>query len=200
MKTDVIKVSSRIGKMNAALEQADKTAAYKGLTGKNALHLRLLTEEMIGMMHSITGETDGTFWIENQDSEYELHLRMRAFLTEEKKQMLISASSSGRNESARGLMGRIRDFFDWTCSDNPEPYVGPLFMPDMYEGSSSPMLDWEWSMRQYEQVLADRAKDDAAAAQEWDELEMSVVKRVADEVKVFIRNGNIELVIYKKMQ
>ena len=63
MKTDKISVSSQGARMGAALEQADKVAAYKGLSAKNALHLRLLAEEMLGMMRSIAGEADGEFWI-----------------------------------------------------------------------------------------------------------------------------------------
>ena len=47
MKSDVIAVSSRGNQIETALNQVDKVAAYKGLTGKNALHLRLLTEEMM---------------------------------------------------------------------------------------------------------------------------------------------------------
>ena len=41
--------------------QAEKLAAYKELDGKPALHLRLLTEEMMGMMRSIAGEAEGEF-------------------------------------------------------------------------------------------------------------------------------------------
>ena len=55
MKTDVITVSSSGAQMEAALAQVDKMAAFKGLTGKNALHLRLLVEEMMGMMRSLKG-------------------------------------------------------------------------------------------------------------------------------------------------
>ena len=68
MKTDVITVSSKGNQMEAALAQAEKVAAYKGLTGRNAMHLRLLTEEMMGMMRSITGETEGKFWIEDEET------------------------------------------------------------------------------------------------------------------------------------
>ena len=55
MKSDVITVSNRGKRMETALEQVDKVIAYKGLTGKNALHLRLLAEEMMGLMRSVTG-------------------------------------------------------------------------------------------------------------------------------------------------
>ena len=55
MKTDIIAVSARGDRLEAALKQADKVAAYKDMPPKSALQLRLLTEEMMGMMRSITG-------------------------------------------------------------------------------------------------------------------------------------------------
>ena len=74
MKTDVIRVTNAEGGVRAALNQVEKVAAYKGLSGKSALHLRLLTEEMMGMMRSITGEVEGKYWIEEEDGLYALHL------------------------------------------------------------------------------------------------------------------------------
>ena len=198
MKTDVISVSSRGRRMESALVQADKVAAYKGLSAKDALHLRLLAEEALGLMRSITGETDGLFWIEDRDDEYELHLQVQAALSEDRRARLLSVSSSGKNESAKGLMGRLRAFFDWD-SDEDTAACSSLFLPDMLE-SSSPMLDWEWSMKRYESILSSRIVQDAPGAQEaWDELEKSVVKNVADDVRVYIRSGTVELVILKKL-
>ena len=198
MKTDVISVSSRGSRMESALLQADKVAAYKGLSAKDALHLRLLAEEALGLMRSITGETDGLFWIEDRDDEYELHLQVQAALSEDRRARLLSVSSSGKNESAKGLMGRLRAFFDWDSDEDPAA-CSSLFLPDMLE-SSSPMLDWEWSMKRYESILSSRIVQDAPGAQEaWDELEKSVVKNVADDVRIYIRSGTVELVILKKL-
>ena len=97
-------------------------------------------------------------------------------------------------------MGRLRDFFDWGSDEEIAAYSGPLFAADMFEHSSSAALDWEWSMRRYESELSTRMQqNDAAALEAWDELEKSVVTRVADDVKVYIRSGTVELVILKKM-
>ena len=200
MKTDIITVSSRGNRIGSALEQADKVAAYKGLTGKGALHLRLLTEEMMGMMRSITGEKEGRFWIEDQDGEYCLHLQIATRLSSGKREKLLSASSTGKNESAKGLMGRLRDFFDWSSDEDMDYFSSPLFLPDMMEHTSTPALDLEWSMRRYERELSSMMqKNDAAALEAWDELEKSVVSHVADDVKVFIRGGIVELVIVKRL-
>ena len=199
MKTDVITVSSKGKRMESALAQVDKLAAYKGLSSKDALHLRLLTEEMMGMMRSITGETNGEFWIEDEDGVYQLHLRVATRLSADEREQLLAASSTGKNESAKGLMGRLRDFFDWSSDEDLDAVSNPLLLPDMFD-STSPTLDWEWSMIRYENALSARVEQNEAGAKEaWDELEKSVVKHVADDVKVSIRSGIVEMTIYKKL-
>ena len=200
MKTDEITVDSRGARMETALAQAEKVAVYKGLARKEALSLRLLTEEMLGLMRALTGESEGVFWIEDEDGEYRLHLRVRTRLNADERAQLLSVSSTGKNESAKGLMGRLRDFFDWGSDADLAAYNGPLLMPEMYETTSSPSLDWEWSMVRYEDALNSRmAAADPAAQEAWDELEKSVVTHVADDIRVSIRNGNVEMVILKKM-
>ena len=182
--------------MEAALNQAEKVAAYKSLSPKNTLHLRLLTEEMMGMMRSITGETQGKFWIEDEDGVYELHLQVSTRMNSEKREQLLAASSTGKNESAKGLMGRLRDFFDRGADEDIASFSSPLMLPGMYDHSST----WEWSMMSYEDALADRMRqNDTAAREAWDELEKSVVAKVANDVKVSIKGREVELTIVKNM-
>ena len=200
MKTDVVKVSSRELQMGAVLEQAEKTAAYYDLPEKDRLHLRLLTEEMMGLMGSLTGETEGRFWIETQDHEYGLHLQVETRMDSGKRERLLSTASSGKNESARGLMGRLRDLFDRNEDEDVVAFTNPLLLPGMYDHSSKPALDWEWSMVRYKGALhAQAEKEDGPAREAWDELEKSVVAHVADEVKVSIRGRTVEMTILKKM-
>ena len=199
MKTDVITVSAKGKQMETALQQVDKVAAYKELSPKNALHLRLLAEEMMSMMRSITGEPEGQFWIEDTNGEYRLHLRVATRLNFEKREQLLSVSATGKNESARGLMGRIRAFFDWGCDEDFGGFAGLLMLPDAFEHSTSPTLDWEWSMQRYEDALSTRIKEDNTALEAWDELEKSVVRHVADDVRVSISGGFVEMIILKKL-
>ena len=200
MKTDVIKVSSNGNEIETALRQARLVAEYKGLSPKNALHLLLLTEEMMGMMRSITGETDGEFWIEDQDGEYQLHLRVYTPMTSTKREQLLAVSSSGKNESARGLMGRLRNFFDMEADEDIAAVSGPLYAGLYEETASTSMLDYEWSMLRYEEQLSARVREEDSAAKEaWDELEKSVVAHVADNIKVSIRGRTVEMIILKKM-
>lgn len=200
MKTDVITVSSRGSQMETVLSQVEKVAQYKGLTGKNALHLRLLAEEMMGMMRSITGETEGQFWIEDEKDVYQLHLQVATRMDSDKRDQLLSASSTGKNESARGLMGRLRDFFDRGADSDLYGSPNPLLYMETADYSSTPSLDWEWSMMKYEEALSCRIREnDSAAREAWDELEKSVVAKVADDVKVSIRGRIVEMTLVKKL-
>ena len=200
MKTDVIVVSSKGEQMEQALNQAEKVAEYKGLSPKNALHLRLLAEEMMGMMRSLTGENEGRFWIEDEDGTYSLHLQVYTRMNSGKREQLLAASSSGKNESAKGLMGRLRDFFDRSADEDISTLDSPLMMHGMFSHSSTPGLDWEWSMMQYKDALAEEiAQESGKMKDAWDELEKSVVSHVADDIKVSIRGSLVEMTIYKKM-
>ena len=117
----------------------------------------------------------------------------------EKRDQLLAASTSGKNESAKGFMGRLRDFFDRSGDADVVTYSNPLFMSGAMEYSSTPALDWEWSMSKYETELASRIQEDEAAREAWDELEKSVVHNIADEVKVSIKGQSAEMIIFKKL-
>lgn len=200
MRSDVIEVSSRGEKMEAALKQADKVAAYKEMSPKNAMHLHLLTEEMMGLMRSITGDVTGKFWIEDENEEYQLHLQVEKWLTSETREKLLAASTTGKNSAAKGLMGRLRNFFEVGADEDVVAYTNPLVLPGMYETAAAPKMDWEWSMVQYEEALASTRQENRETVQEArDELEKSVVAHVADDVKVSIKGRIVEMIIYKKM-
>ena len=201
MVTDKIEVSSRRDQIAAALNEVEKTAVYEGLSPKGTLQLRLLTEEMMGMMRSLTGETEGRFWIENEGDEYHLHLLVYTIMDSEKRDQLLAASSTGKNESARGLIGRLRDFFDRGADADVAGMTSTMIEPELYGDVSTPSLNWEWSMSQYEAVLSEQIQDEGnqQAREAWDEMEKSVVAHVADEVRVSIRGREVEMIIDKKL-
>ncbi len=200
MRTDVITLCGGVNRVELALEQASKMAAYKGLKGRDALHLQLLTEEMVGMMQSITGETKASFWIEDEDGEYRLHLQAATGMNSEKREKLLSISSTGKNESARGLMGRLRDLFERGADEDVITCSREL-APGVYGNDPSSVIDWDWSMMRYEDaIFAGMRSNDIEARKAWDELEKSVVAHVADEIRVSIRGRTVEMTVIKKMQ
>jgi len=193
MKTDVIAISNNENNMEAVLDQVDALAAYKALSPKNALHLRLLAEEAMALMRAITGAVDGEFWIENQDNVYELHLKVDTLTDAHKREQLLSASTTGKNEATRGFMGKLRTFF--------QPSVdAPMFNTGLPGGAPQMYGSYEWSMEDYREQLRQYREQNAEGSHEaWDELEKSVVSRVADDVKVSILGRTVEMTIVKEM-
>jgi hypothetical protein len=175
------------------LAQVDKVTAYKELSPKNAMALRLLTEEMMAMMRAIAGNVNGEFWLEDRDNVFELHLLVRSLVDEEMRSHLLSVSTSGRNEPARGFMGKIRSFF--------EPSGGvPLFTTGFGGGAPQMYGNYTWSMEDYrDQLRLFREKKEGDNQEAWDELEKSVVAKVADNVKVSIHGRTVEMIITKSM-
>ena len=193
MKTDVITISSEGNNMEAALDQIERVSMYKKLSPKDAMSLRLLTEETMAMMRAIAGNVNGEFWVEDRDDIYELHLLVRTLIDEEMRKQLLSASSSGKNEATRGFMGKIRAFFE------PASNV-PMFSAGF--GGGVPLMSetYSWSMEDYRDQLRQYQEKNQQKDQEaWDELEKSVVAKVADDVKVSIREKTVEMTIIKKL-
>jgi len=147
----------------------------------------------MAMMRAITGNVNGEFWIEDQDQVYELHLLVRSLMDSNMQKQLLAVSSRGKNEAYRGFMGKIRSFF--------EPANGvPMFtsgfgggIPQMYGAYTWSMEDYRDELRQY-QELGQKKNEEA-----WDELEKSVVAKVADDVRVSIHGRTVEMTIVKKL-
>ena len=185
MKTDVIAVSSREDRVAEALRHTEKAAVYKELSPKDSLHLRLLTEEMMGLMRAVTGDVEGSFWIEDEKGAFEVHLKAQTATNFLQQEQLLSASTKGRNEAHRGLMGKIRSFF--------EPIEGAPMLDLSPDGG---YMETSWSLSAYEEKLRREARETREAMEAWDELEKSVIAHVADEVKVSIRGRDVELIAY----
>ena len=193
MKSEIIVISSKGKGIDAALEQAEKTADQMGLSPREALHMRLLVEEMMNLVRSIIGQLEGKFWIETEDKAYRLYLQMASLLDGEQRKQLISASTSGKNEAHRGIMGKIRAFFEpMPIEDTPSYLAGTIV-----RGKAND--DLTWSLEAYRERLRNGKDASDEAREEWDELEKSVVSHIADNVTVSIRNYDVEMMIYKKL-
>ena len=199
MKTDVVVVSTNGAGMEEALNQTEKIGEYKNLSSKSTLHLRLLAEELMGLMRSITGEKSGQFWIEDDDGTYMLHLLVDTRMNTVKREKLLNTSTSGKNAYAKGIMGRLRDFFDRNADQDVVAFTNPIMMSGVYDNAQDILHDVEWSMVKYREDIYSTKDENAEHAAAWDELEKSVITHVADEIKVFIHNQQAEMVVYKKL-
>ena len=197
MKSDVIHVMSDGAGFDQALAQAEAVARFLDLDHRSALHLRLLTEETMGMMRAMTGEREADFWIEGGDGAVSLHLAVQTPMNAEMRKKLLSASTSGENSAAKGVTGKLRDLFERFLEPEDGCLPGDLItgMDYAYSGGDFGALSAAtaglWSMNRYKAAV----KEGRVPAEDWDELEKSVVARLADEVEIGIAGRNVEMVI-----
>lgn len=171
----------------AALREADRFAAETGLTGKQALQLRLLAEELLGVVNGAAKVRDGSFVMELTNGEYQLRLSARTFpIGEVAERKLLDASTSGENDLHQGVAGKIRMVADWYAKG------GGLSGRSGIGGGFSDDLSGEWSLALLRNQQAREKK-----AQKWDALETSVLNHLADDVRVGLRREKVTITVLK---
>ena len=171
MKTDVIYIDNRGSGFRDALIQTEKAAEFRGLDHKEALRLRLCTEEMLSLARSVTGEMTASFWLESEGKRFDLHLSTKTVMDREKRENLLASATSRKNEAANTFLGKLRDAFESAMVSEPNANAG----------------------------IPDEALDDmfnrTIELPEWDEYEQSILKQVSDEVKIAIRGGMVDMTV-----
>ncbi len=190
MKSDTIHVKNDGTGIEEALEQVERVAAFKSLSEKDARHLRLLAEEMLGMMQALTGQREADFWLDDEEKVFRLHLSMLVIMNATMRQRLLSVSSTGENEAAKGVMGKIRSLFERMSEPADEDmyfsYAAGMCLVD--DGSQNGY----WSLNRYKKSIEGQKEP-------WDELEKSIVANLADEIRIAIRDNTAEMIIYKEI-
>ena len=190
MRSDTIHVKNDGTGIEEALEQVEKVSVYKELSGKDGRHLRLLAEEMLGMMHALTGKKEADFWLDDEEKVFRLHLKMPVIMNANMRMKLLSVSSTGTNEAAKGVMGKIRSLFERMS----EPADEGLYFS--YAAGMCPVEDDSqigfWSFNRYKESIEGQEEP-------WDELEKSIVANLADEIRIAIRENSAEMIIYKSI-
>ena len=201
MKSKVCHLISSASPITQILSEAEKTAAYAGLEKHGTLQLRLLAEEMTGILRGIAGNFSADFWIEESNKKFQLHLSADVRLNREKKDQLIAVSSSGKNDAYHGISGKIGRIFEaymdryddisQYCSENGID----LSRTDMLTGGASLQPDGflMWSLGQYRETVKEQQ-----VPEQWDELEHSIVASIADDITVRLKNGKSEIIITKR--
>lgn len=190
MKTEQTTIIRGEKGVDQALAMTEKLGVDYGLERKPVLHLRLLAEELFGMIRGIAGNIASEYRIVAEDKKFELHLKSEVKMTEEMREKFIGASSSGKNAAAQGFTGRIRVLIAEALLSMREtaPYA-VINTASAY----SPV----WMMSDYKTQVKNNADKDATAHDAWDELEKSVLAKIADDIKVGVVGNSVEIIIYK---
>jgi hypothetical protein len=193
MKSDVCLLSKDMDSLKALLDETEKAALYSNLDKKQTLRLRLLAEELVGMLPELLDYTNGSFWIENDAKKFELHVTLspNESLTAEKREKLLEVSSSGKNSAASGIMAKIKIAAQFMLIDYQENAVlNPTFF-DCGLRDSTAFSTIAWSLNVYREKLNQEKKED------WDELEKSIIANIADDVCVGLQGKKVDIIVKK---
>lgn len=197
MKSDVCKIGKSNKNLEAILKESERVAQYNGLTHKQTLQLRLLCEEIDGMLPNIINDYEGDIWIEFEDGVCKINvsIRISEFNTCDKEE-LINIATNKKNAAAVGITGKIRDAVE-NFLLNEDVKKSFAVSAEMAGIASSYGLSMDcsrlWSLNQYRTTVEKEEHSES-----WDELEKSVIASVADDVIVGVKGKCAEIIIIKK--
>lgn len=176
MKSDIIQIDNQGRGFEDAISETQKVAEYQGLDEKNSLRLQLCTEEMLGLIRSVTGEMEASFWIEAVEKTVCLNMTTKTVMDLEKRYQLIESTTARKNEITNSFLGKLRDFFEQAMASESDRIYYEYTLP---EDIASDVSDW--------------GTDDP----EWDRYERSVLQRFADDIKIAIRGDLVHMTVSK---
>ena len=206
--TQKINIISDDDNYEDALRVVDDFIKDQCLDKKKGLHLRLLSEEAMGMVRSMTRDFDALFWIERGEgeSEYKIRLQIDTIMDKSKKEALLSVSRDG-NKYAKGFMGKIGDIIENGLLSFDESirlqqryggnvtsydFMGLGIMGEVPTVGGMPMV---WSLQNYRDSLEDASEGDGEVKDAFDELEKSIVASLAKDVIVGVKSDRADLTI-----
>ena len=201
MRSNVCRIEKGVKDLDKILKESEKVAVYNGLNHKQTLQLRLLCEDIDGMLPKIIDDFEGCFWIDFEDGVCKVNISIQfAQFTTNKKKELLSLAKNKKNASVNGVVAKIgatiEEFFlneeNISAMDlMPEldgmmvgSYVGSYVGPSYY-----------WSLDQYKSAARKCEK-----TENWDELEKSVIASVADDIIVGVKGLQADITIIKKFE
>ena len=203
MKSNVCKIENGTKDLAAILKESEKVAVYNELTHKQTLQLRLICEEIDGMLPNIIDDFNGDFWIDFEDSVCKVNVSLHFDdFTAKKKEGLVGIAKNKKNAAVVGIVGKIRNAIEDVFLVEDSFGGGDMslesryFVTEYYQGLDHYFgMDYSclWSLERYKNTVKKEEKAEA-----WDELEKSVIASVADDVVVGIKGKRADIIIVKK--
>ncbi|MBO7166671.1 MAG: hypothetical protein J6V88_04005 [Kiritimatiellae bacterium] len=196
MRSNVCKIEKGSKDLAAILRESEKVAVYNELTNKQTMQLRLLCEEIDGMLPEIIDEFNGELWIEFEDGVCKVNVSIEfSEFTMDKKENLIAIAKNKKNAAAVGIAGKIRSALeDLFLNDQALQSYAMSASAFHFSTGYGNIAGYShlWSLDQYRNSI----KEEQAEA--WDELEKSVIASVADDITVGVKGKKADIVMVKK--
>lgn len=193
MKSNIYRIEKGNPALKAILKESEKVAIYNELNEKQTLQLRLICEELNGMLPNVVDEFHGDFWIDFEEGVCKINVLFKFDeFTADKKKELIKIAKNKKNAQAKGLFGKIRSTLEDLFLDNSEHIAYDLAWQYNPAAEYGVGMDYSylWSLKQY--------KNNSPEKQEWDELEKSIIASIADDVIVGVKGKSANIVVVVK--
>ena len=157
MKSNVCKIENGTRDLEAILKESERVAEYNGLSHKQALQLRLLCEEIDGMLPNIVDDFEGELWIDFEDGVCKVNVSVQfPEVNADKKAELISIAKDQKNAAAVGIVGKIRNaienfFLDEDMMTAVTISTRPYGLATGY--SDGVDYDYLWRLEEYRQSV-----------------------------------------------
>ncbi len=187
------------------LEKGDDLIESLQLSPKDTLHMKLLFEETLGMLKSMTMDYHAEVWFEKYKEECALRLTGKTEMDASKKDNLLEIATDKENTSVHGFMDKVSDIIENSLLNYSEVmslqqkygggYVnyGTMGMYGSVEGMADSGI--MWSLYEYKDALTDAIEGNDSAREAWDELEKSIVASLAKDVLVGVKGDRIDITI-----
>lgn len=196
MISDKCKIENGTRDLDAILKESEKVAVYNQLNDKQTMQLRLLCEELDGMLPNIVDEFDGELWIEFDNGVCKVTAELYfAEFSSEKKNELVNIAKDKKNAYAVGLVGKIRSVLEDLFLDKDAVYsynTSTLFNYGIEYSVGMEYSAYTWNLGKYKEAVKEENKT------EWDELEKSIIANLADDVTVGVKGRQAKIVVTKK--
>ena len=197
MKSNVCKIENGTKDLISILRESEKVAVYNELTHKQSLQLRLICEEIDGMLPKMINDFNGELWIEYENGECRVNVSLRFDeFTADKKKELVGIAKNKKNAAAVGIVGKIRSSLENIFLEE-DAMRGINVSADAFYFASKhcDYMDYSyiWSLEQYKSSV-----NQGEQSEEWDELEKSVIASVADDIVVGVKGKRADIIIIKK--
>ena len=201
MESAKVTLTTQNPNLSEVLSLTEAIGTEGELTRKQNLRLRLLAEELVGLLRGIVGEVSAVYKLERTGKKYLLSLTSDVSMTKGMREQLIFASKNGKNSVTYGFMGKIKEIIAVALLPEDVEVVPLEQLSDELLGITTPGGNGgtisEWSMGSYKEALSVNGVPKEESREAWDELERSITASIADDVRVSVTGSHVEIVIEK---
>lgn len=199
MMSEVYSISTQ-GEHDHILDEFEAFAKENGCTDKQAMTIRLLSEETMSMLNNVIRFFGGQMWIEKttiaDKDEYDINVKLRGAVGYTAKEELLSVVD-GKNAANVGILGKISGFltdiltYEDDLSDENLANLYPMMAYGMGGITGDVYLN-TWSLVEYQKRLSQKEKES-----EWYGLEKSIIINMADDVVIGVKGKEVTMSVKK---